>query len=323
MKSDVWEKMNMCGRERKPFFFMIDFALQKPMVFLSEDLCSSKLKFVFPNGSNVKDKPIVGEKKTDMKVYPPSYDRYQKAFRIVHDHLMYGNSYLLNLTLPSKIEINLNLEEIFYKSKAPYKLWYNDQLVVFSPEAFIKIKNGKVFSYPMKGTIDATIPNAEQIIIEDEKELAEHYTIVDLIRNDLSRISKNVKVNRFRYIDKINTVKGSLLQVSSEIVGDLPDDYDAHLGDLLYSLLPAGSISGAPKKKTVEIIQESEQYDRGYYTGVCGYFDGEQLESAVMIRYIEHINNEYYFKSGGGITVRSDCKKEYEELIAKVYVPFS
>ena len=86
------------------------------------------------------------------------------------------------------------------------------------------------------------------------------------------------------------------------------------------SMLPAGSISGAPKKKTVEIITEAEGYDRGYYTGVFGCFDGENLDSAVMIRFIEkQESGELLFKSGGGLTVYSDPDSEYREMIDKVY----
>jgi para-aminobenzoate synthetase component 1 len=173
----------------------------------------------------------------------------------------------------------------------------------------------------MKGTMDASIKAAEKKLMEDIKEVSEHNTIVDLIRNDLSMVAKNVKVEKFRYIEKIKTHEKELLQTSSEISGDLPSDWKENLGDMIFRILPAGSISGAPKKKTVEIIHEAEGYDRGYFTGVFGYFDGTNLDSAVMIRYIENQNNKLIFKSGGGITYFSDCEQEYRELIDKVYVP--
>ena len=86
-------------------------------------------------------------------------------------------------------------------------------------------------------------------------------------------------------------------------------------------MLPAGSICGAPKKKTVEIIQKVEGYDRGYYTGIFGHFDGRDLDSAVAIRFIEKQGKNLIFKSGGGITFQSDWKKEYDEMQKKVYVP--
>ena len=173
----------------------------------------------------------------------------------------------------------------------------------------------------MKGTIDASEPEAETRILNDPKETAEHHTIVDLIRNDLSLVATNVAVEKFRFLNTIRTHDRTLLQVSSEITGQLPDNYKEHLGDIFHKLLPAGSICGAPKRKTLEIINKSEIYKRGFYTGVFGIFDGLDLQSAVMIRYIEKADNQLTFKSGGGITALSDPIKEYQELIDKVYVP--
>lgn len=119
----------------------------------------------------------------------------------------------------------------------------------FSPEIFIRIHNGRIYSYPMKGTINASTPSADRLLINDPKETAEHATIVDLIRNDLSMVAEQVSVSRYRYIDKLQTNQGSILQTSSEIQGVLPDDYLTNLGSIIFQLLPAGSITGAPKKK--------------------------------------------------------------------------
>ena len=94
------------------------------------------------------------------------------------------------------------------------------------------------------------------------------------------------------------------------------------IGTLLDKLTPAGSITGTPKKSTVNIIDNIENYDRGFYTGVFGLFDGESLHAAVMIRFIEKENAQLVYKSGGGITIDSDAKSEYEELIDKIYLPF-
>ena len=161
------------------------------------------------------------------------------------------------------------------------------------------------------------------MLINDEKELAEHHTIVDLIRNDLSMVASDVKVERFRYIDRISTNQGELLQMSSEISGKLPENYQQSIGSIIAQMLPAGSICGAPKPKTVEIIKAAEPYNRGYYTGIFGVFDGQNLDSCVLIRYLEQDGDELTFKSGGGVTFLSDCKTEYNELIQKVYVPIA
>ncbi len=173
----------------------------------------------------------------------------------------------------------------------------------------------------MKGTIDASLPDAARNILENKKELAEHVTIVDLIRNDLSQVATNVTINRFRYLDEIVAQDKKLLQVSSEITGDLPSGYHQKLGDLIVSLLPAGSVSGAPKVKTCQIIQGAEGEKRGYYTGVFGYFDGENLDCGVAIRFIEQQGDELFYRSGGGITTQSVAKEEYKEAIQKIYVP--
>jgi para-aminobenzoate synthetase component 1 len=175
----------------------------------------------------------------------------------------------------------------------------------------------------MKGTIDASIPNAREKILNDEKELAEHTTIVDLIRNDLSIVSEYVDVEEFRFVEEISTNQKNLLQVSSRISGELPSIYHSRIGEIIFNLLPAGSISGAPKKRTVEIIKEAESYNRGYYTGVFGIFDGKNLDSAVMIRFIEKDNDRLIYKSGGGITFQSNPLLEYQELIDKVYLPIN
>jgi para-aminobenzoate synthetase component 1 len=249
------------------------------------------------------------------------YTKYLKAFNKVQKNLLQGNSYLLNLTFPTRIRCNLTLKDIFLYARAPYKIFFQDQFVVFSPEPFIRIQEGKVTAFPMKGTIDASIPDAENLLLSNPKELSEHLTVVDLLRNDLNRIAKNITVTRFREISSVVTAQKTILQTSSHIQGELPSSYQQYVGDILGAILPAGSICGAPKVKTLQVIKSVERYARAYYTGVCGYFDGKNLESAVMIRYIEKKNNQLYYKSGGGITMDSDPVSEYQEMLGKVYVP--
>ena len=172
----------------------------------------------------------------------------------------------------------------------------------------------------MKGTIDATLPNAETLLMNNYKEECEHYTIVDLLRNDLNMVAQNIQVRRFRYVENIRTLKGEILQTSSEVVGRLPDNWHNRIGEIIFRLLPAGSISGAPKPSTVKLIQDAEGITRGYYSGVFGYFDGHSLDSAVMIRFIEKEGGQYFFRSGGGITINSKAEEEYEEVLEKIYL---
>jgi para-aminobenzoate synthetase component 1 len=257
----------------------------------------------------------------ELEKTPVERERFSNAFTYCKEEIEYGNSFLLNLTFPSEIKTNYTLEEIFHSARSSYKILWKDKFVSFSPECFVKIKDNKIYSYPMKGTIDASIENAKEKIINDKKEEAEHYTIVDLIRNDLSMVSKNVQVTKFRYLDEIKTPDKNLLQVSSEICGDLPEDWRADLGNIIMKLLPAGSISGAPKEKTRQIIQKAEQEKRGFYTGISGIFDGDTLDSCVLIRFIEKNGDKKFYRSGGGITFRSEEESEYNELIDKIYVP--
>ena len=312
--------MNRLGKEKTPFLFVIDFAMRKPLIIPLDEIDATEILFDVNGQTNAKGRPET-DKTLGFNATPVSKEVYCKAFQTVQHHIRRGDSFLLNLTMPSTVETNYSLREIFYRSEARYKLWLRDKLVVFSPEIFVKVNNGIISSYPMKGTMDASLPDAAERLLASEKELAEHYTIVDLIRNDLSMVSENVEVVRFRYIDRLKTHKGALLQMSSEIRGTLPDDYSGQIGDILLRLLPAGSISGAPKKKTVDIICSVENYDRGYYTGIFGIFDGVNLDSGVMIRYMEQTNTGMVYKSGGGITANSICEEEYRELIDKIYVP--
>jgi para-aminobenzoate synthetase component 1 len=173
----------------------------------------------------------------------------------------------------------------------------------------------------MKGTIDAKIPDAKEKILSNKKEMAEHVMVVDLLRNDLNIVSKHVKVEKFRYVESIKAGSRELLQVSSKISGELEESWQDRLGSIMIKLLPAGSITGTPKKKTVEIIKEVEGYERGFFTGVFGVFDGDSLDSAVMIRFVERQGDKLYYKSGGGITIDSKVEDEYNELKEKVYVP--
>jgi len=317
----VMTKMNELGKQQLPFLFIIDFLFEKSIAIPLNELDSSFILFDI-NGVRNYNEPQIEVKNMYFRKFPVSISQYATQFENVQSHLKTGNSYLVNLTCSTRIETNLSLCDIFYRSHARYKLLF-DNFVVFSPEIFVQIADAKISTYPMKGTIDASIANAEHILLHDAKELAEHYTIVDLLRNDLSKVAKNVQVENFRYIEKITTNVKDLYQVSSKITGKLEQGYASHIGDLLFAMLPAGSVSGAPKTKTVDIICETETHQRGYYTGVCGIFDGNCLDSFVMIRFIEQKNNEMFYKSGGGITVYSNMEDEYNEMIDKVYVPIT
>jgi para-aminobenzoate synthetase component 1 len=316
------DRLNTWGKQKIPFVFLVDYLVEEPLAWQADQIDSSEIRYNlngFHNESNKADKLSGG---FHFEKSPIPFHEYEDKFKHVLDNLKAGNSFLVNLSVPTPINTNLSLSDIFTHSDAPYRFWKKDHFVCFSPEIFVRVKKGKyISSFPMKGTIDAARSDAQNTILSDPKECAEHATIVDLIRNDLSMVAEKVWVERYRYIDRIVTNNKVLLQVSSEVAGTLPESFQGEYGDLIMKLLPAGSITGAPKPSTQRIIAEAEGYERGYYTGVMGYFDGENFESAVMIRYIENQNGSLVFKSGGGITASSKAIQEYQEIIDKVYLP--
>ncbi|AZA52600.1 aminodeoxychorismate synthase component I [Chryseobacterium sp. G0201] len=313
-------EMDELSLQKVPYFFVIDFLVDNVEIYRENEIKKSGLLIDFQNFKSSKNKDKL-DKKIAWKSFPESLESFKSGFDKVQKNIRLGNSYLVNYTRKTKIETNLTLEEIFYHSNAKYKVFYKDFFVFFSPETFVKIIDGKILTYPMKGTIDAALENAAEILKNDKKEKAEHYTVVDLLRNDLSMVADNVNVDKFQHIDFIKTQQKNLYAMSSEISGNLKPEFDGKVGSIMKKLLPAGSILGAPKPKTLEITLEAEGYDRGYYTGVCGWFDGENLDSCVMIRFIEKESDQLYFKSGGGITHMSKLEDEYQEMKNKIYVP--
>jgi len=307
--------LNSLGKERKPFLFISDFKAQKVEVILLDALESSDVEYKIQKNYTSK------EHSHKLDLSPIDFDDYKRKFDKVIEKIKSGETYVLNLTQATPIKTQLSLKEIYKLANADYKLRFKDKFVCFSPETFIKIDKQRVHTFPMKGTIDASVVNAAPKILGDKKEMAEHIMIVDLLRNDLSIVASDVKVEEFRYITEIEAGEKKLLQVSSHISGYIGESWHEKIGDILEKLLPAGSISGAPKKSTIEIIQSIEGYERDYFSGVFGVYDGESLDSGVMIRFIEKNETGYTYKSGGGITLDSEVNLEYNELQEKIYLP--
>lgn len=313
----VLEKISEYYRKGTHFVFALDY--NKSMGFCLEPEQALKAGIMWQLNGNGKvkspDSPL------SFAYEPISFEEYKIKFDQVFKNIREGNTYLCNLTQPTPIKINYRLNELYSLSQAKFKLYIPGQFVVFSPESFVTIVDGEISTNPMKGTISADLPDSFEKLKNNPKENAEHNTIVDLLRNDLSQVADKVRVESLKYIEKIQTHKNSLWQMSSEIKGKLKNEYLKDPGNMLDKLLPAGSICGAPKVKTLEIIQSAENYDRGFYTGIFGSYDGTYLKSAVIIRFIEINGDQMIFKSGGGITFHSSAYEEYQELIQKIYVP--
>jgi len=306
--------MNLYGQNREPFFFCISYDMSKWDVIKLANL-PDDIRFEIDN------KNIIPHK-YNFDISPISFKNYKIEFEKIQEQIQYGNTYVTNLTTTTLLDTKYILKDIYEKSNGKFKLYFKDKFVCFSPERFVKCIDDKIFTYPMKGTINANEKNAKNKILNDKKELAEHTMVVDLLRNDLSIVSSNVKVNKFRYDDIIYAGDKKLIQISSEIQGELKDNWMDNIGNIITSILPAGSITGTPKKKTIEIIDDVETHKRDYFSGIFGIFDGKSLDSAVMIRFIEKdLSGNLIYKSGGGITCDSDIKDEYQEMISKIYIP--
>jgi para-aminobenzoate synthetase component 1 len=310
-----FELANQLGKKGIPFLIIVNFNKTEVITLPLSELEKENIQF-----------EINGKKKPRRLIYftkkPVSKYSYEQKFNQVIHAIKQGYTYILNLTQPTEIEINSTLEEIYYYANAKYKIKFKEQFVSYSPETFIKINNNNIIStFPMKGTIDASIKNAEKKLLENQKENAEHIMVTDLLRNDLNMISKKVRVKKFKYLDKIESGNKHLLQMSSEIIGQLENNWQENIGTILDTILPAGSITGTPKKSTVKLINEIENYQRGFFTGIFGVFENNQFDSGVMIRYIEQTaDKKFIYKSGGGITLDSDLDSEYNEMIEKIYI---
>lgn len=312
-------QMNEWGARGIAFLFLIDFEMAKPQVWRLDQLPEG-LYFDFGEMKRYPPRPVAAALPLQWTKRPIAKSAYGEQFRQVQHHLSRGDTYLANLTCPTPVTINWSAEELFWRVRSRYKVWLTGDFLCFSPETFVQIKGHYIYTYPIKGTVDASLPNARSLLLNNPKEAAEHATIVDLLRNDLGKFAKDVSVIHYRNYEEIAAGERRLGQVYSEIRGVMPGPFHRTMGDIVASLLPAGSVSGAPKEKTIQILREVEKQERGYYTGIFGIFDGVNLDSCVLIRYLQ---SDGVYRSGGGITFQSRLDEEYDEMINKVYVPIS
>jgi len=314
----VRNKLSTWYRRKRSFLFVVDYRGERAEAWPLEDVPAEKVLYHVGDYTNrrVRHVPVRLE-----VVDPPSWERYVTAFARVQKYQREGENYLLNLTFPTGVRLSHDLWEVAHAVRAPYVLAIRGEFVVFSPETFVIIEGDRIATFPMKGTIPADDEQNLARLYDDPKEQAEHVAVVDLLRHDLGQVCSSVTVKRYRYWDVVDHGRGRLYQTSSHIEGMLRRDRD--ITEVLEYLLPAGSVTGVPKPRALEIIEEVEGYDRGWYTGIFGLFDGQRLVSAVTIRYLESRGEDMVYKSGGGIMIYSDPLREYQELMEKVYVPVS
>jgi anthranilate synthase component 1 len=192
-----------------------------------------------------------------------------------------------------------------------------------SPEALVKVNEGRVFTHPIAGsrprgeTPDVDVALATELLA-DEKERAEHLMLVDLARNDLLRVcdAGSVEVTEFMRVERFSHI----MHIVSSVEGDLRAGFDAV--DVFRATFPAGTLSGAPKPRALEIIDELEPAGRGVYGGVVGYFDfAGNADLAIAIRTATIAGNRAYVQAGGGLVADSDPEAEYQESVNKAAAP--
>lgn len=255
-----------------------------------------------------------------------SYTYYISAIEKIRDYIREGDVYQINFSHRFKIKGVFEPYNLFLKlqrvNPAPYSAYFNFDdfiLVSNSPELFLKKQGRTVITKPMKGTrkrekdsiLDKKI---REELLESEKDRAELIMIVDLERNDLGKICEygTVKVKKLINLEKYKTV----YQTTSTIEGKLKEKIE--LKDIINAIFPGGSITGAPKKRAMEIIEELEPTKRNFYTGTLGYFGFNQnLQLNILIRTLLIKKNKIYYPVGGGIVWDSVPEKEYEETIIK------
>ena len=205
---------------------------------------------------------------------------------------------------------------------SPYMVYMNiddDEIISTSPETLVRLQNGRLYTFPVagsrpRGKTDEEDISLERSLLSDEKELSEHNMLVDLGRNDLGRISKydSVEVTKYMVIHRYSKI----MHICSQVESNIRDDCDAM--DAIESVLPAGTLSGAPKIRACEIIEEQEALPRDIYGGALGYMDFTgNLDTCIAIRMAYKKGENVYVQAGGGIVADSVPKNEYEESTNK------
>ncbi len=205
---------------------------------------------------------------------------------------------------------------------SPYMVYLSidgDEIMSTSPETLVRLQNGRLYTFPVagsrpRGKTEEEDNELERGLLADEKELSEHNMLVDLGRNDLGRISEfgSVEVTKYKMIHKYSKI----MHICSQVEGNIRPDKDAL--DAVEAVLPAGTLSGAPKIRACEIIAELEKCPRGIYGGALGYMDlSGNLDTCIAIRMAVKKNGKVYVQAGGGIVADSVPESEYMESYNK------
>jgi len=252
---------------------------------------------------------------------------YVEKVKKAKEHILAGDIFQVVLSQRMTCETEKTPLEIYRRLRegnpSPYMFlidYDNYQVVGSSPESLVSVMNGKAITNPIAGTrkrgetpeVDSAL---EKELMEDKKELAEHVMLVDLGRNDIGKVSKigTVNVSEFMKVERFSHV----MHITTKVIGDIRDDLDGF--DALAACLPAGTVSGAPKIRAMEIIEDLEDFKRGIYSGAVGFFSyGGNMEMAIAIRTVILQGKTAYLQAGAGIVYDSVPEKEFEEVQTKL-----
>ncbi len=253
-------------------------------------------------------------------------EEYCSKVKRIQDYILSGDVYEVNLTQQFTADFSGStwnfFKKLYQKNSAPFSayLTYDDFTVCsISPEQFLKCENKKVLTKPIKGTAPRGKDKSEDRInqerlLSSEKDLAELHMIVDLLRNDLSKVCEIGTVNVLQ-ANKLETF-ANVFHLVGVVEGLLKEGFS--IIDLLKACFPGGSITGCPKIASMKVIEELETYKRKLYTGSIFIMNNVFLQSSIVIRTGIVVQDKLFVNSGGAITIESDPKSEYQEILHKI-----
>ena len=289
----------------------------------------NKLEIEWTNEVNDWSYPYLKlSEETVEKPFSFTEQEFIKAVEKVRDYIAQGDVFQVNLSVRQSRPLKTHPLEIYETLRglnpSPYMAYMQlpeFQIVSGSPELLVKKKGDEISTRPIAGTRSRGLNDEEDLqlaneLIVDEKERAEHVMLVDLERNDLGRVSAygSVEVNEFMVIEKYSHV----MHIVSNVRGKIAEDKSVY--DLLRATFPGGTITGAPKVRTMEIIEELEPVRRGLYTGSIGWISfSEEMELNITIRTLIAKDGLAHVQAGAGVVIDSNPKNEYKESLKKAF----
>lgn len=337
VKCDVEDNEKFCDVDVMLFDKVIAFDNVRQKIILIANIALDDVETGYNKAvmelKAIADLIMHGEKKTDLEGHllgevTPLFNKseYCNMVEKAKNHIKEGDIFQIvlsnRLSAPFEGSLFNAYRMLRTINPSPYMFYFagtDVEVAGASPETLVKLENGVLHTFPLAGTRPRGKTKEEDMALEegllkDEKELAEHNMLVDLGRNDLGKISKfgSVEVEKLHSIERYSHV----MHIGSTVKGDIQEDKDAF--DAIEAVLPAGTLSGAPKIRACQLIGELENNKRGIYGGAIGYIDFTgNMDTCIAIRIAYKKNGRVFVRSGAGIVADSDPAKEYQECINK------